>query len=88
MLGEKGDDLLSHPVQGKGVAGIRENDEAVEFPHRGWGQADLFDLLRRGKGDAVFSFSAENADLKARLERLERMIKERPYLAAAAEPIR
>ena len=30
---------------------------------------------------------AENADLKARVEDLERMMKERPYLTASAEPI-
>ena len=30
---------------------------------------------------------AENADLKARLERLERMIQERPYLTASTEPV-
>jgi hypothetical protein len=31
---------------------------------------------------------AENSDLKARLERLEQMMKERPYLTASAEPVK
>jgi hypothetical protein len=30
---------------------------------------------------------AENTALKARLERLERLIKERPYLTASTEPV-
>ena len=30
---------------------------------------------------------AENSDLKARLERLERLIQDRPYLTASAEPV-
>ena len=29
---------------------------------------------------------AENADLKARLERLEGLVKDRPYLTASVEP--
>jgi hypothetical protein len=30
---------------------------------------------------------AENADLKARLEALERLVQDRPYLTAAAAPV-
>jgi|GEM_PF-2719390 len=30
---------------------------------------------------------AENADLKARLEALEQLVKNRPYLTAASAPI-
>ena len=30
---------------------------------------------------------AENADLKARLERLEGVVKDRPYLTASVEPV-
>ncbi|MBI2357880.1 MAG: hypothetical protein HYV04_03040 [Deltaproteobacteria bacterium] len=39
--------------------------------------------------EEVKTLKAENAELKARLERLERMIKERPYLTTAStEPTR
>jgi len=31
--------------------------------------------------------SDENSDLKARLERLEQMVKDRPYLTASSEPV-
>ena len=30
---------------------------------------------------------AENAELKARLERLEQLIQDRPYLTASTEPV-
>lgn len=30
---------------------------------------------------------AENSDLKARLERLEKLFEDRPYLTASAEPL-
>jgi hypothetical protein len=35
----------------------------------------------------VKELRAENADLKARLERLEQLVKSRPYLTAATAPI-
>jgi len=41
-------------------------------------------FLEDERGQAGFSFSAENSDLKARLER---MIRERPYLAASLAPV-
>ena len=42
--------------------------------------------LERRTGE-VQPLKAENADLKARLERLERLIQDRPYLTAATAPI-
>jgi len=36
---------------------------------------------------ACFSVKAETAELKARLERLEEMGRNRPYQTAAAQPI-
>lgn len=35
----------------------------------------------------IDSIKAENADLKARLERLEGLVKDRPNLTASAEPV-
>ena len=36
---------------------------------------------------AVQALEKQNRDLKARLETLERLIKERPYLTASSEPV-
>ncbi len=34
-----------------------------------------------------FSVKAENAEFKTRLERLEGLVKDRPYLTASSEPV-
>ena len=42
---------------------------------------------RKEMGQAGFLFGAENSDLKARLERLEQLVRSQPYLTSATVPI-
>jgi len=42
--------------------------------------------LKKQKRYRLFFVKAENADLKARLERLERLVRNKPYVTASVEP--
>jgi len=49
--------------------------------------AGLLSKMAREQREELGLVKAENADLKARLERLEGLVKDRPYLTASTEPV-